>query len=263
MAAHMVDAQAPGLARRLRDLAGIPASGANWQERLLAQLGKIHLLGQAYRRIEFLSPETQSDVRTAMGWTQEQEELLASTGVQDEWLVLGQRIEEEEKLRVARTWLIGQNTSHPALLLQFAHVSQRLELQLVPGTRVRGELVFFPGAFPLRVLVKTRTAAQPLLDTPCGVTVADAFDAFAEAITHNPWLETFPLLLRHVIPLYDKEKWLLRDDANDCLPFASNGNSGWQIMALSGGRPLTVFGEWNGSTLFPLSVWAEERFVRL
>ena len=33
--------------------------------------------------------------------------------------------------------------------------------------------------------------------------------------------------------------------------------------ALSAGQPLTLFGEWNGLTLLPLSVWSEEGFFSL
>jgi len=39
-AARMVDAQAPGVARLLREMRGIPSSGEGWPERLLEQLGR-------------------------------------------------------------------------------------------------------------------------------------------------------------------------------------------------------------------------------
>src|SRR5512134_13753 len=47
-AARLVDAQAPGLARRVRELATIPASGPGWQERLLDRLSCLHLLIEGY-----------------------------------------------------------------------------------------------------------------------------------------------------------------------------------------------------------------------
>ena len=56
IAARMVDAQAPGLARMLRELPGIAASGAGWQERLLEHLARLFLLLEGYRRLETLSP---------------------------------------------------------------------------------------------------------------------------------------------------------------------------------------------------------------
>ena len=39
-----------------------------------------------------------------------------------------------------------------------------------------------------------------------------------------------------------------------CLVFSS----GWVLLAESGGGPLTVFGEWDGETLRPLSAWTDD-----
>ena len=66
-AARLVDAQAPGLARKVRDLASIPGSGEGWQGRLLAQAGKLLLLIEGYQRLEQLPSPTQEDIR-AQNW---------------------------------------------------------------------------------------------------------------------------------------------------------------------------------------------------
>jgi hypothetical protein len=39
--------------------------------------------------------------------------------------------------------------------------------------------------------------------------------------------------------------------------------SGWKLLALSGGYPITIFGEWNGRSLLPISAWADGRHVEL
>jgi hypothetical protein len=49
IAARMVDAQAPGLAERLRGLATVPFSGPGWDGRLLAEYALLRLLTVAYR----------------------------------------------------------------------------------------------------------------------------------------------------------------------------------------------------------------------
>lgn len=51
-AARLVDAKAPGIAARLRRLAAIPGSGADWPARLLGEMGRLALLIRAYERIE-------------------------------------------------------------------------------------------------------------------------------------------------------------------------------------------------------------------
>ena len=50
IAARMVDAQAPGLAERLRALASVPHSGVGWDGRLLEEYALLRLLAVAYRR---------------------------------------------------------------------------------------------------------------------------------------------------------------------------------------------------------------------
>ena len=53
-AARMVDAQAPGLAARVRELGAIPASGPGWPVRLLEECALLHLLDQGWLRRERL-----------------------------------------------------------------------------------------------------------------------------------------------------------------------------------------------------------------
>src|SRR5262249_34507173 len=56
MAARLVDAQAPGLARRVYTLSHLAVSGENWQSRLLAGMARMQLLIDAYRKIDKLPP---------------------------------------------------------------------------------------------------------------------------------------------------------------------------------------------------------------
>ncbi|MBL8194778.1 MAG: SWIM zinc finger family protein, partial [Blastocatellia bacterium] len=121
-AARMVDAQAPGLARMLREMANIPTSGAAWQERLLEKLSLLHLIIEGYKNIENLPLANQQDIRSLIGWTQNQEELLNQPGIFDNWLILGQRVESDSltpTLRSQRIWLKGQQTKQFALILNF------------------------------------------------------------------------------------------------------------------------------------------------
>ncbi|HTE19228.1 MAG TPA: SWIM zinc finger family protein, partial [Armatimonadota bacterium] len=156
IASRMVDAQAPGLARLVREASAIPAGGEGWPARLLERLARIHLLIEGYRRLDTLPEETQADIRTRIGWNVREEELLQGETTVDRWLILGQRTEMEERLRVQRTWMVGEESSRAALLLQFAHGSAPMDASLVPGSRFRAALVFYPGAAPLRAALKER-----------------------------------------------------------------------------------------------------------
>lgn len=263
IAARMVDAQAPGLARQLRELAGIVHSGANWHDRVLERLGRLYLLIEGFERIETLPAAVQADLRTQIGWSLGQEEVLAGLAHSDLWLVVGQRTEEEERLRSRRTWLYGIANQMPALLLDFAHGQQPFEQTLVPGTGLEAELAFYPSAYPLRALIKTRQESAMLSKAPPGSeSIGAAIAHYSQALANCPWIERFPLLLTDVTPHLDAQNWLLQDQHGALLPLSPHmeSNQGWQLLALSGGQPLTLFGEWNGAFLSIFSVWVEDAY---
>src|SRR5262245_16345316 len=119
-AARLVDAQAPGLARRVREMAGRPASGQGWPARLLEDLAGLHLLLRALGRLDALPPDLQADVRAQVGWTESQDELRGAPGLRDRWAVLGRRVEDDGRLRAQRSWLWGLESGRAALVLDFA-----------------------------------------------------------------------------------------------------------------------------------------------
>ncbi len=165
MAARMIDAQAPGVARRLREFPSAFAAGDRWAERVLEKAGALQWLLLGYSRIDSLAEPLQASVRSGIGWTLTDPELAGAEVVRDLWQIVGQRVEEEDKLRVQRTWLIGENTRRPALCLSFAAGGQPLDVSLVPGMVIEAELAFHPSAAPLRA---TRGAACGHRTGGCG-----------------------------------------------------------------------------------------------
>ncbi|MBM4259344.1 MAG: SWIM zinc finger family protein [Deltaproteobacteria bacterium] len=264
VAARMVDAQAPGVARLVRDLATLPPTGQGWQEKLLARASKLFLLIEGFSRLNTLPPETQADIRTVTGWAYSQDELLSQDGIRDRWAVLGQRVEDEDRLRVQFSWLQGYETQRHALLLHFAAGNQPLDTSVVSGTVIDAELVFYLSAYPLRALVKTRNGTTSTLDPlPQGRSVSEATTQYADALAQNPWLERIPVLLTEVVPVAVTDShWCLQDTASRTLSIHPRFSQHWELLALSGGHPTPLFGEWNGEYLLPLSVWANGRFVR-
>jgi hypothetical protein len=261
-AARMVDAQCPGVARLLRDLAGIPASGEGWQDRLLERLGRLHLLVEGYRRLDTLPADAQADLRSTIGWTVPQEEVLAGEGVRDRWAVLGRKVEEEDKIRTQRRWLRGESTGRFALVLDFAPAGRPLDAGLVPGTAFDAELAFFPGAAPLRALVKERSGtASTLGGMPGSAGVLEVHVGYASTLAKVPWLDRFPAAIEGVVPVHRGGSWAVRDSVGDLLPLSPRYPRPWTLAAISGGRPIGLFGEWDGDALTPFGAWADGRFL--
>ena len=260
-AARLVDAQAGGLARSVRELASVASSGHGWQGRMLDRLGRLHLLVQAYNRLDTLPEGLRAEVRTLIGWNQSQDDVLAKDGIADRWMVVGQRITEDDRMQTQRTYVVGERTGCRALLLHFAFGGAAIESAFPPGTAFEGDLVYFDGALPLRVLVKKREhEAGPIAALPAENSIAAATRAYADALARNPWLDRYPLAVHGVTPQQLGDTWIVRDATGDFLPIATAYEQSWRVLSISGGHPVTLFGEWDGASLLPMGVVSGGRF---
>ena len=255
-AKRLVDAQAPGLAGRVRRLAALPHATPDWTARLLDDLGRLALLTHAFRRLDQLDPPLQEDVRGLIGWSLDQEEVAArGETVRDEWAIVGQRITIEDRLRTQWNWLIGTQTARAALVLQFAHGASAFKEMLAPGTRFAADLTYWPSAWPQRALVRERRGPPATIAAtpPASATIAAFLDAYAGATAQQPWLERGVAVLREVVPICGGEgPWVVRDADGMALPL--DGDEHWRLLALSGGHPLDLAAEWDGRALLPLGV---------
>lgn len=264
MAARMIDAQAPGIARRLRAWRGLLASGDDWAARLLESAGALQWLLHGYGRMESLPPAMRASVRNAIGFTTSEQELGVAETARDEWQVVGQIVEEEDRLRVQRVWLMGRSSQRSALVQSFAAVNQPLDISLVAGTAVDAELAFFPAAAPLRAQARQRHGDASRLQSPQGAgDFAKALDQAATLFAADPWIDRVPWLIADCVPLCLEERWFLRDSSGATVPLSRTFPNPWPLFAISGGHPVTIFGEWDGSALRPLSVWADGTFTNL
>ncbi len=255
IAARMVDAQAPGLAERLRALAAVPYSGTGWDGRLLEEYALLRLLAVAYGRQADLAPPLRDTVRSRIGFTVRQADVLAAgPPVRDRWHVLARRDLDQDRLRTRRVWLRGHTTGRYALVLSFAAAGQSLDDCLTVGTEADADLVFYPAAVPLRALVAARRDEGPQ-SAPAGGTVAGLLTSWAAALGEDPWLDSWPAVLAATPARLPRP--CLYDAAGDALPLHPEAGDCWPLFALSAGSPLTVAGEWTPRGLWPLTAWDE------
>jgi SWIM zinc finger len=252
-AARLVDAQAPALAGRVRKLAAIPGSGRDWPERLLAHLGKIALLIEAFNRQDSLDAPLQEDVRAAIGWTLKEDEVQArGESVRDRWVVLGQYVEDDERVRTQRTWLRGLDSGRSALVLQFSVGSASFGHALLPGSRIDATLTYWPGAYPQRALVRQHVATGAFSSLYGDPDLGIFLQGVAQALAAQPWIDRFPCVLGAVTPLAtDEGPWQIVDGEGLALPLAPGTH--WKLLSLSGGMPLELAAEWNGEYVLPLA----------
>ncbi|MEU8395642.1 SWIM zinc finger family protein [Nonomuraea sp. NPDC048892] len=267
LAKRLIDAQAPGMAGIVSRLSRVRAE-EGWPGRLLEEYALINLLAVAYRRRADLPDPLAETVLIRTGFPVTREEVLAGPAVRDHWDVLGRRDEQQDRLTARRVWLRGRRTGRPALILSFAPQGQALDASLVTGTTIDADLTYYPGAAPLRALVATRhvlltpppppdtpaPATTPSLPTPVavvppGVSVEEGLDEVARALAEDPWTESWPLVLAGVVPG--------RTELGG-LPWHPRSRDPWRLIAVSGGRPVTVVVEWTPQGLRPLTTWDDE-----
>lgn len=263
MAARLVDAQAPGLARRVRELSWAAAS-REWQTELLAGIARLQLLIDGYRALDRLAAPLAAEVRTLIGWTQDQEQLRKQQGVRDHWHVVARRQSQDETLTTQTTWLHGTNTRQFALVLEFAVGAQPLPVTYTVGQVLDATLVFFEGEPAIRALEKERHSVEPRrIELPAGADVAALQATFAAMMARNPYLERLPFVLEGMRPVLAPEgRLLLADEAGRSVPVVASCKHQWELIALSGGRALRVFGEWSARGFDPYCVQSEaELFI--
>ncbi|WP_030681609.1 SWIM zinc finger family protein [Streptomyces sp. NRRL B-1347] len=273
-AARMVDAQAPGLAARVRELGAIRSSGSGWPARLLEECALLHLLASGWLRRDELPAPLAATVRSRVGLPAPER----SAPIRDNWQVLAQYDTADSKLTTRRVWVHGERSGRTALLLSYGAAGRAPALSLPVGLALDAELVPYaaePAVHGLRAdLGEQFTAPAPTTGRPPGLPPREATARYGEALRVDPWLDAWPTTLARVIPVPARAtasgrgggpgataEWQLADaDGASALPIAPSAASRsglWRLVALSGGAPLTVFGECGHRGFTPLAAWAD------
>lgn len=262
-AARLVDAQMPGLADRVRALPELLHGSDDWATLLLAELGRGYLAVSAWRRRDALPDDTLADLRVVLGWARRVDEVLErGERVTDRWVVVGLGQEDDGRLQSQRTWLYGRETGRVAVVLDFAAAGASLAVAEVLGSVVEAEVALYPGSDPRRALF---TGERSVVGTAEGLPardVAAALDQVATWLAANPFGDRFPVALSGVVPVADGSRPVVVEPGGAALRLSGDSDV-LSLLALSGGEPVDLFGEWNGRALTPLSVHAEGALVGL
>lgn len=228
LAARLVDARAGSLANRVRRLAGLVGAGPDWHAEVLAELGLLHLIAQAGRRLPGLPGELADAVATASGWQVRHADVLGGVPETDEWFVAGRSDTREDRIEVRRVWLRGTASGRWAMLLSFAAYQQSLDDSFVVGTVVHADLHRYPGR-SLRALAGRRYADPLPFTAPPAVTIVQACDEIGRAVAGEPWLERYPAIVRAAPSILDG-RWVLTD-ATGSLPLQGDDRSIGTLLA--------------------------------
>lgn len=259
-AARMIDAQAPGLAGRVRELGAIPGSGPGWPVRLLEESALLHLLNAGWLGLDRLPEPLAATVRTRVGLPSPAD----GPPIRDHWLVLAQYDSSDGNLTTRRIRLYGRDSGRSALVLSFGPAGRAPQLALPVGLKVEADVTPHTGGGQLRAdWAEQFGAPSPILAPPPGGSTTAAVEAYGTALRSDPWLDAWPVTLNDVVPVPEPGGgWQLADaDGESALPVASAALTRpglWKLAALSGGGPVKVFGECGHRGFHPLAAWSED-----
>ncbi len=258
LAARLVDAQAGSLANRIRRLAGLVGVSPDWHSDVLAELGLLHLLAQAGRRLGSLPAPLADAVATAVGWQVRQADVLAGVPDTDDWVVVARSDTREDRIEVRRHWLRGASSGRWALVLSFAAYRQSLDTSLTVGTALTADLHRYPGP-ALRALVGHRYGEPVQGARPPAGDLAGACDEIGALLVAEPWLDRVPFTATASVAS-SGSGFALTDDSGS-LPILVEPRALASLLAVSAGEPVELSGEWTPHGVVPLTVHLDGRSI--
>ena len=258
LAARLVDAQAGSLANRIRRLAGLVGASPDWHGDVLAELGLLHLLSQAGRRLGSLPGPLADAVATTVGWQVRQADVLGGVPDTDTWVVAARSDTREDRIEVRRHWLRGVASGRWALVLSFAAYRQSLDTSLTVGTAIDADLHRYPGP-ALRALVGARHGEPAEPARPPAVDVVTACSEVGTMLVAEPWLDRVPFTVTASIAAVGSGFALA--DAGGTLPLIARGRPLATLLAVAGGGAVDVTCEWTPHGVVPLAIHLADRSI--
>jgi hypothetical protein len=270
LAARLVDAQCGSLANRVKRVATLVGQHGRWHEDVLEELAVLHALAQGALRTSTLPEALADGVHAATGLTIAKDDVLAGVPSTAVWQVVGESRVREDRITVQRTWLCTQGPGSDgrpittwAMLLEFGAFGNEVTTQHPVGTEIEADVHWYPGATPLRALMgRHHGEHRPQSGAPVPHTVAEAVADAGRALAHEPWLERHPVLLQAVPTPVGTGRWVLADRTGG-VPVVPGFWKLAELVAVSGGRPVTLMGELSADGMLPLTLWTDGQVVAL
>ena len=250
----------------MRALRRVVARDGVGSDEVLDRLGLLFLVCETFERRAGLDPSLAAELRARIGWTIREADLPTEADIVDRWFVVARRHEFDERLCETRTWLRGTSTDRWALILDFAPVRTEPANEPPVGAAVEGRIGFYPGASAVRGALRAGFQSVDALADPTGsVDLAAALATYAAAVSKDPFLERWPTIIDQVEVAWDRDtkRLILIDRAGMAVPARFVDESVAPFIAFSGGRPVSVAGEWDGHALDVLAVGAGGSWIGL
>ena len=261
MARRMVDAQAQGLAGRLRAIEEISFLGDEWKYELTDRLGKLYLLAESYRNLESQPEEWKEEIRTQVGYPQSKEDVLAGEPLADQWMILHKRRRVINDLTTDTCWLYGKQSGKYAILLQFLTPGAVIETNLIPGSVYTGKLYFYKGVgTPQRALLQEQVLTPEQFLPALHPNLQEGTKAYRKAMLQDPLSENIPVCVDQVRLTYRGNRFYVKDTDGDEFPVHLEEGKRMEILAITGGKPFAAFFLAEATSWKLISIWYQAAY---
>lgn len=263
MAARLVDAQAPGLAREVRRLNEIAASGAGWEEKALDQLGMLFLACEALERFGDQPPAFQVEFLQWLGFAIQKKDLPEEGRLVDVWHVAAQRMWIEDKVTVQKSWLYGASSELWWVNYSYRVNNMPFDPNFALGSAYWAEVGFYPGALQLRGAVVVMDPEPRFFAPPPGKSIAALQSEFADLVAKFPWVDAVGGGVVVQGLMREGDTWHAGSLDGAKMRLKTPEDRGWVVASVSGGGPCVLYGEWDGREFLPTSMTVREEFTIL
>lgn len=251
MARQLVDAQAPGLSRRVRALGERPDDlvGA------ARAVGRLHLLNEALAQPDLLDDALAADLWSLVGVTVAKKKVIErAPPVFDRWWVLGVEEKAQDELTARSTWVVGEETGTFGLLLEFAPPQRTLPAPLEPGWGWSRPVHFYSSAVPLRFVWGEEPPPEPQAESAEAGRLSKSLVPVGELWAHvgrqrsrQPWLTRGVVGLAGARLARAGEGWGLIDtDGGWQANLVGSSIRLWSLASAAADGPLDVYLRWEG-----------------
>ena len=259
-AAKFKDAKLSRISNRIREIGDIINSKTDWIHELTHRIGELWLLLKAFYKIDSFENDFQEEILNNLGRIVKKSELLESGNFQiDKWLVLSIKEEDAlDNLLERRVWIQGLHSKKLLLIQDFKFVANvDFEENYKVSEIFEAKVYYYPAAYFQRVVLTEKIKTEPILkiETNAFTSFDLMLKEYSNALVLNPWLRFSPVVISECrIIIDEKENFYLIDQQNEIIPLNKNSSrSLWVLLSISGGKNITIIGEWDSTDLEILS----------
>lgn len=257
LAARLVNYRLPGPARILRELLSKETDRPALVGHLRHQLAALTLACRVMSAgMDHTDPDTWIHFMQFTGVTLRKDYIQRlNLTIHDIWLVLHTCVTQEDDLSSRKTWLMRMDNGQPGFILDFAWKRQPLSEHWPVGSLLRGNMYFFPGTHNHRLLagdlerIEMKTYVLPEFPTSWLTLLRE----WALLIQDNPWLGSYPFIIRNATAKKAGDLVLLVDDTGKGIP-CDPQVSDTALRYLEDPSGHDVFGEITMDTCRPMTI---------